>query len=427
MTSELLFKYKIIVDMYETKSESRREWEFEAPMMASLKGVGDELIIEQGKLKVRKRIGITEYNNYYLMQDPVEYAVELTATRNAVEGFEDTLFLFKGVNYVSIENLKGEIFLKYIVDSPFANGMATQSDLKSQIRLKSNEIDLKVSKNQIISAINLSPEEIKIQAEKISLEGYTTINDGFKIDLLGNMTCNDATINGGLVVKDGLYACLVFQNVSDFDMFSNNYTSIGGLVKAGYNQLGYWSGEPMTFKYHRLPIMIPFSLPKNFDVDYAEVKVEHQSVNWLGVQFAYGIAGNNDYRDFYNSKVKNIELYINEMPPDTTSSLSMHLTAGGPSEDIESFMTTRVTGAWNGSTTYNFANGLRKVNSIDVANYVQGIEDGVVAIAPQKKTIDPGANDGTGDWPESKEGRESTALMKGTLYVYGYLKMVNNG
>lgn len=422
----MTYKYKIIVDMYETKSESRREWEFEAPMLSSLKGVGDELIIEQGKLKVRKRIGITKYNNYYLMQDPVETMLELVAVKNPIPDFEDRIILFSGVNYVSVEGLNGEVFLKYIVNSPFVDGLMTKADLKSEIKVLEQEITMKVTKGNIISEINLTPGEARISADKIALEGYTTINDGFSIDEVGNMTCNDATINGGLVVKDGLYACLVFQNVSDFDIFSNNYTSIGGLVKAGYNRLGYWSGEPITWGYRRLPIMIPFSLPENFDVEYAEVKVEHQSVNWLGVEFASGIGGNSDIRNFYNSKVKNIELYINNMPPDTTSSLSMHLTAGGPSEDIESFMTTRVTGAWNGSTTYNFANGLRKVNSIDVANYVQGIEDGVVAIAPQKKKLPKGSGDGTSDWAESKEGRESTALMKGTLYVYGYLKMVSN-
>lgn len=419
-------KYRIIVDMYENKSESRMEWEFESPVLCSLENISDELVIKQGKLRIIKKIGITEYNKYFVKAIPEEFDVELTATKNIVFGFEDTILLFQGVNYISIENLKSDIFIQYIINSPFTDGLAMQSDLKAELAIKNAEISAKVSKNEIISEINLSPEVAKIQAEKIKLEGYTTINGGFSVDLQGNMSCQDATINGGLVVRDGLYACLVFKNISDFDVFSNNYTSIGGLVKAGYNRLG-WATPTSPFGYHRLPIMIPFSLPTGFDVEYAEVSIEHQSVNWLNVLFGSGIGGNNDYRNFNNSKVKDIELYVNAMPPDTTTSLNFKETTGSPSEDVETFMITKVTNAWGiGLSEINFTNGLKRATSINIKNYVQGIEDGIVAIAPKIKVIPPGTGDGASDWPESKVGRESTALMSGALYIYGYLKMVNN-
>ena len=44
--------------------------------------------------------------------------------------------------------------------------------------------------------------EFNVKADNIKLEGYTTINDGFSVDLEGNMICNNATandlnINGG--------------------------------------------------------------------------------------------------------------------------------------------------------------------------------------------------------------------------------------
>ena len=46
----------------------------------------------------------------------------------------------------------------------------------------------KVGSGEIISKINQTPEEITIQASKISLEGYTTINNNFTIDSSGNAT-----------------------------------------------------------------------------------------------------------------------------------------------------------------------------------------------------------------------------------------------
>lgn len=54
----------------------------------------------------------------------------------------------------------------------------------------------KVGDSEIIAKINLSPEEAKIIANKISLIGYVTVNNGFAIDTDGKMTANGATING---------------------------------------------------------------------------------------------------------------------------------------------------------------------------------------------------------------------------------------
>lgn len=42
-------------------------------------------------------------------------------------------------------------------------------------------------------------ETLAIVASQIHLEGYTTINAGFAIDEKGNMTCTNATINGGTI------------------------------------------------------------------------------------------------------------------------------------------------------------------------------------------------------------------------------------
>lgn len=42
-------------------------------------------------------------------------------------------------------------------------------------------------------------DKVTIKAKEIELEGYTTINGGFKIDNTGNMECNNATINGAII------------------------------------------------------------------------------------------------------------------------------------------------------------------------------------------------------------------------------------
>lgn len=68
-------------------------------------------------------------------------------------------------------------------------------DERTYYRLNS-EMSKKVGGNEIISKINQSPEQITIQANKLSLLGYTTINDGFKVNLDGTFEAKGATIEG---------------------------------------------------------------------------------------------------------------------------------------------------------------------------------------------------------------------------------------
>lgn len=88
------------------------------------------------------------------------------------------------------------------------NGVRTPEDvmrrLADNVKVMTDEVDgltvevsKKVGDNEIISKINQSAEQVSIQADKIKLEGYTTINNGFSIDTEGNMSCNNAAINGG--------------------------------------------------------------------------------------------------------------------------------------------------------------------------------------------------------------------------------------
>lgn len=84
------------------------------------------------------------------------------------------------------------------------NGVRTL-DIDSFGNVKINALDVNIQgeaitlQSGVISAINLSPEQITIKSNKISLEGYVTINQGFSIDTSGNMTANNGKFNGGTI------------------------------------------------------------------------------------------------------------------------------------------------------------------------------------------------------------------------------------
>jgi len=99
-------------------------------------------------------------------------------------------------------------------DEKWAN-IQVKKDL-GQISL---EVGQKVDSNEVISAINLSPEQIAIQSNKISLQGKTInltsdiiniASTNFSVDTNGNMNCNQATMSnvtvtsGNITIPDGL-------------------------------------------------------------------------------------------------------------------------------------------------------------------------------------------------------------------------------
>lgn len=84
-----------------------------------------------------------------------------------------------------------------------SSGNAVRPEMPYAVRMNYKEqkefyvsLSEKVGDSEIIAKINLSPEEAKIIANKISLIGYVTVNNGFAIDTDGKMTANGATING---------------------------------------------------------------------------------------------------------------------------------------------------------------------------------------------------------------------------------------
>ena len=73
------------------------------------------------------------------------------------------------------------------------------NSLESEINQTAQEISLKVSKNEIISAINLSTESVDISSDKINLTGYITATD---LRTGGATTINGSNITTGTISAD---------------------------------------------------------------------------------------------------------------------------------------------------------------------------------------------------------------------------------
>lgn len=94
---------------------------------------------------------------------------------------------------------------------------------ESSIKQNSEGIETKVSKDGIISAINQTAEEVKINALRIALEGLVTANKNFKILEDGSMETTNGKFTG-IVHATELYAAFLYAE----QYFKVRQTLIGG-------------------------------------------------------------------------------------------------------------------------------------------------------------------------------------------------------
>jgi len=86
-------------------------------------------------------------------------------------------------------------------DNSIKNAIITTNKNAGQIVLKANA-DGKIVQ-VALDADARNGAEFNVKADNINLEGYTTINNGFSVDLDGNATMNNATITGGSISLSG--------------------------------------------------------------------------------------------------------------------------------------------------------------------------------------------------------------------------------
>lgn len=192
----------------------------------------DEFIYEDGKCKIIRRLGVNSSGNLYkLPKEIIEYRkdIDLKVKQNSI---------------IKLKSFDEAIFEStYLLKNEYTNNFATKVETKAEIKVATDEINLEVAKKvgsgDVISAINLSPEQIAIKSDKIALEGYTTINGGFIVDEEGNITTNNATLNkvnitGGWAnfTSDDEHAGL--QLYKDDNNFSSFYEDLWQQMNNGY-------------------------------------------------------------------------------------------------------------------------------------------------------------------------------------------------
>lgn len=134
--------------------------------------------------------------------------------------------------------------------------MVTDGERQATIEASLNGILLNyVSKDGIVSAINLSEELIQIQASKIRLEGVVTVNGNFKVGLDGSIEANNgkfsgditaSNIDGAKITGSHIYSSYYGTTADDFYITANGEDTVVGISGWTFeNEIMYsnWIGD----------------------------------------------------------------------------------------------------------------------------------------------------------------------------------------
>jgi hypothetical protein len=160
-----------------------------------------------------------------------------------------------------------ETSLTQNIGREYSTSILNSKETSLIVNKQQKEIISKVSKGDVISSINQSPEQIQIQANKISLEGKeinltsddVVINStNFSVDKNGNMNCNNATasnlnINGGkiqLVANSYSDQRFVLTYSANTRNYKNAISPSGMIVYNRDNNNNYTYYESNGFSIH---------------------------------------------------------------------------------------------------------------------------------------------------------------------------------
>ncbi len=138
-----------------------------------------------------------------------------------------------------VESVENEVaYLSVASDEIVARVEDAENGL-AQVEVAAGELAIevhgKVDGDKVISSINATPEEIKINGEKISLEGQVTANETFKIHEDGSMEATGGTIGGWTINENSLGAYGSSISIQTDPLTGEKYGEINATAIAGTN------------------------------------------------------------------------------------------------------------------------------------------------------------------------------------------------
>ena len=182
--------------------------------------------------------------------------------------------VYAGNNSYSINYYTPTLYAKYSKQSDLTDVFATKVDVSSSISQTRDEIELSVTQEitdatdteTLISKINLSPGQIR-------LEGTVTANENFKILQDGSIEAVNGSFSGDIFLGDGK------KIIGGDGLFTNlQYSTIGsywGWSLLGFNYKYTSSGGEIDYA----DLILDCDIPENFTVESAYITLDTTAIN----------------------------------------------------------------------------------------------------------------------------------------------------
>ena len=306
--------------------------------------------------------------------------------------------IYEGDNKFSINYYTPNFYIKYAMQSDLTDLFATKVEVNSSITQTRDEIELSVSKEitdatdteSLISKINLSPGQIR-------LEGTVTANENFKILQDGSIEAVNGSFSGDIFLGDGK------RVIGGDGLFTNlQYSTTGEYW--GWSLLGFtyrYTSTGGTVDYADL--ILDCNIPENFTVESAYITLDTTAIN--------GTYYDGDSSGDVVGKPRNLRLYKGS----SYNTFSLYYTYGSDYwYDGNSLILDEIDHAFGPSINYTpdigFAGSVVSADSIDISNQIRVGERNqfVIRSAYTKPSNTQGAMANTG-------------LGRMTLNIFGYM------
>lgn len=256
----------------------------------------NDVAVSEDLVPVDTYLVVDNENKYKLDFDYLNYT---SADNHDTYVYEDGKQWVERANG-TIEESDEEILIQVNNDSTLVLENFDNCVIKAKYLLQNDYTNSFTNTLDIISQINLIPGEASILANKIKLEGYTTINNNFGVDLEGNMFARNGSFSGNIYLENGN------KVVGGDGLLSNlQYVSQGnldnGFTPLGFEEVGFYN----TYKY--ADVKVDVYIPKDFTVTEAYltlytsgIQVFDSNNSYVGTGICKNLKLYKGYADYVN-------------------------------------------------------------------------------------------------------------------------------
>ena len=305
--------------------------------------------------------------------------------------------IYEGNNKYYLNYYTPMFYAKYAKQSDLTDVFATKVEVNSSITQTRDEIELSVTQeitdatdtDTLISKINLSPGQIK-------LEGTVTANENFKILQDGSIKAVNGSFSGDIFLDDGK------KVIGGDGLFTNlQYSTTGE----------YWGWSLLGFTYRYVAnggvidyvdLILDCDIPENFTVDTAYIILDTTAIN--------GTYYDGDASGDVTGYPKQLKLYKGS----SYSTFSLYYQYGSDYwYDGSSLSLTEIENAF-GDESYtpeeSYAGGIDTIRTIDISNEIEvGTRNQFVVRTAMNKPNN------------TQNAISNTGIGKMTLNIFGYM------